>query len=355
MGIMGFAGIIGHGAVCEMLEREVSAPAQSYLFVGPPHLGKATIALDFAARLVGTREQDRERARRGSHPDVTMLGPEGKTGLGVEQARAAIAAVGLRPVESDRKVFIFDDASLMTEAAANALLKTLEEPSASSVLILIADSEDDLPPTVASRCRTVRFRRVSDGEIVRALAQRGLTGERAEETARIALGRPGLALTFADRPEVGEFRRRWLSVPGRVTAAPGGAFRLADEMLDASAPLLRSLEQTQKQEAERARAGGGEVPRSLSEGHERARRRAASALTAAGLELLASWYVDAVAAQHGAPVRNPDLPAAELAKIRPGRAVRSAERILGAVAQLRNHQRPRLTLAWLFAALGSDT
>lgn len=352
---MGFEGVIGHRAVCEMLEREVAAPGHSYLFVGPPHLGKATVALEFAALLVGRGEEDRERVRRLSHPDATVLGPEGKTGLGVEQARAAIAAVGMRPVESDRKVFIFDDGSLMTEAAANALLKTLEEPSASSVLIVVADSEDDLPPTVASRCRTVRFRRAPDGEIAQALVGRGLAGERAEETARIAMGRPGLALAFADRPEVGEFRRRWLSVPGRVTAGPGGAFRLADEMLEASAPLLQALERSQQLEAERARAGGGEAPRSLTEGHERARGRAASALTASGLEMLASWYVDAVAAQHGAPVRNPDLPPAELAKIRPRRAVRSAERILGAVAQLRNHQRPRLTLAWLFAALGSDT
>lgn len=352
---MMFEGVIGHGAVCEQLEKEAQSPGHSYLFAGPPNLGKAAIALEFAARLVGARGPDRERVRRRSHPDVAVLGPEGKTGLGVEQARAAIAAAGLQPVESDRKVFIFDDGSMMTEAAANALLKTLEEPSASTVLIIVADAEEDLPVTVASRCRTVRFGRVTDRELARALTERGLSEERAGEAARIAMGRPGLALTFVNRPEVGEFRRRWLSVPGRVTARPGDAFRLADEMLDASAPLLAALEESHSREAEEIRARGAEVPRALLDSRERARQRAASSLTAAGLEMLASWYVDAVAAQHGAQMRNPDLPTAELAKISPLRAVRAAEMALQAVARLRKNQRPRLVLAWLFAGLGDDT
>ena len=209
--------------------------------------------------------------------------------------------------------------------------------------------------TVASRCRTVRFGRVPDRELARALTEWGLSEERAGETARIAMGRPGLALTFVNRPEVGEFRRRWLSVPGRVTPRPGDAFRLADEMLNASAPLLAALEESHNREAEEMRAQGAEVPRAFLESRERARQRAGSSLTAAGLEMLASWYVDAIAAQHGAPVRNPDLPAAELAKIGPRRAVRAAEITLQAAARLRNHQRPRLVLAWLFAGLGDDS
>ena len=78
-------------------------------------------------------------------------------------------------------------------------------------------------------------------------------------------------------------------------------------------------------------------------------------LQVSGLEMLASWYLDAVAAQHGAPLRNPDLKAAELARVRPSHAVRSVENTLDAVFQLGQNQRPKLVLASLFTILGSDT
>ena len=142
---MSYDGIIGHSATLGLLRDESEHPGHAYLFAGVAGVGKATIAHHFAASLVCDSDRCESRVLRHSHPDVTFLGPDGKTALGVEQARAAIAKATLRPVESDRKVFIFDDASLMTDAAANALLKTLEEPSASTVFILIADNEDDLP------------------------------------------------------------------------------------------------------------------------------------------------------------------------------------------------------------------
>ena len=245
---MTFEGIIGHRATLDLLRGEASSPGHAYLFSGMAGVGKATIAQHFAASLICDSDRCASRVLRHSHPDVILIGPDGKTALGVEQARAAIARATLHPVEGDRKVFIFDDAELMTDAAANALLKTLEEPSASTVFILVADSEDDLPMTVASRCRTIRFGRVAAREIVEALIERGVELERAEETARIAGGSPGLALAFATQPEAGEFRRRWLSIPGRVTGHPGDAFRLADEMLGAGTPLLVALEEQQAAE-----------------------------------------------------------------------------------------------------------
>ena len=252
-------------------------------------------------------------------------------------------------------MFIFDDASLMTDAAANALLKTLEEPSASTVMILIAESEDDLPLTVASRCRTIRFGRVSHSEIESALIDRGIESDRATQTARIAAGSPGLALAFATRSAAGDFRDQWLSLPGRVTDQPGDAFLLADEMLGASAPLLDALRAQQEAEVSELEAGGLDAPQAVVvDRHERALARVGSALTASGLEMLASWYLDAVGAQHGAPLRNPDLSVAELARVRPEHAVRSAEKALEAVTELKANQRPRLVLASLFTSLATD-
>ncbi len=352
---MTFEGIIGHRATLDLLRGEASSPGHAYLFSGMAGVGKATIAQHFAASLICDSDRCASRVLRHSHPDVILIGPDGKTALGVEQARTAIARATLHPVEGDRKVFIFDDAELMTDAAANALLKTLEEPSASTVFILVADSEDDLPMTVASRCRTIRFGRVAAAEIVEALIERGVELERAEETARIAGGSPGLALAFATQPEAGEFRRRWLSIPGRVTGHPGDAFRLADEMLGAGTPLLVALEEQQEAEVAALELGGLDPPQAILDRHERALQRATSALTVSGLEMLASWYVDAVAAQHGAPLRNPDLSPSELARVRPKHAVRSAESALDAVFQLNQNQRPRLVLTSLFTNLGSDT
>ena len=347
--------IIGHDRVIELLGRELDRPSQSYLFVGPPGLGKATVARLFAARLLASDENSLRRAELARHPDLTIVAPEGKTMMGVDQARATIGQANRTPVEADRKVFILDDASSMSEAAANALLKTLEEPTGSTIFMLIADADDDLPPTIASRCRVVRFGRVPDDVISSGLTAQGVDPLRAEEVARIAGGRPGLALAFVTQNEVTEFRHKWLSVPGRVTPEPGASFLLAEEMLAAGEPLLAGIDALQARELDEAEAGGADAPKSLRDRHDRARSRAAQALTASGLEMLASWYTDAAAAQFGGPIRNRDVHAADLVRVAPPAAVRNAERALDAVTALAANQRPALVLSSLFTALGADT
>lgn len=348
-------GIIGHGSVLASLEREVREPSHSYLFVGPSNVGKATVALVFAAALVAISEGGRSRVMRHVHPDVSVVGPEGRAMLGVDQARRAISGASLRPVESDRKVTIFDDASLMTEAAANALLKTLEEPPARTVFVLVAESEDDLPATVVSRCRVIRFGRVPETEVSTALVAMGVEVERAAMTARIAAGSPGLALDLVADRGVGDFRRRWLGVPTKVSSRPGDGFRLADEMLAAHRPLLDAVKERRQKEIDEIKARGYPVPKALVDRHDRALKRTGNALVVTGLEMLASWYLDSASAQYGGPLRNPDLRPTELARTAPGRAVRCAELVLDAAVQLRRNQRPRLVLAWLFTSLDAET
>ena len=333
-----FSDVVGHERVIELLTAESARPAQAYLFVGPAGVDKATVARRFAALLIGATSEDRRRVLAAAHPDLNLVEPDGRAALSVDLARATAARANLAPVEAERKVYLFEEAGMMNDQAANALLKTLEEPTASTVFLLVTEAEEDLPITVASRCCTVRFGRVPVAEVEAALAARGLEEGQAAEVARISGGRPGLALTLATRPEVAHFRSVWLGLPARLTPRPGDAFRLAAEAADAAEPLLGAVRDQEDGDKER---------------RERELRRASSALHVTGLEILASWYRDAAAAQFGAPARNSDVPPAAFTSVTPAVAIRCAERVLATIALLESHQRPELAFANLFAELGS--
>lgn len=335
-----FDDVIGHRAVVELLESELEMPAQSYLFVGPQSVGKEAVAFRFAAGLLGGVEDERARrlALAAAHPDLRVLQPEGATSLGVDQARDVVSRASLTPVEAGRTVFLFPDAGAMTEQAANALLKTLEEPMAQVVFLLVAESEDDFPPTVASRCRTVHMGRVPLPELVEALTGLGLDAESASGVAVVSGGRPGLALALMSRPEVERFRAMWLSIPGRVTPHPGDGQRLAAEVMEELAPLVED-------------AVSGDLPKDEA---QRARRRAEMSLLVNGLEILASWYSDSASLQLGGPIRNRDLDLASLTDVAPRRAVAAAESVLDAVVDIQANLRRELVLANLFSALGSE-
>jgi DNA polymerase-3 subunit delta' len=337
-----FEGVIGHDRVVKMLEREAERPAHAYLFTGPAGVGKATVARRFAGALLCPGDPDGlRRVDEATHPDLHLVEPEGRTALTVDQARATVARASRTPVESDRKVFLFEEAGMMNDEAANALLKTLEEPSASVVFILIAESEDDLPATVASRCRVVRFGRAGEAEIRQALVDMDYHPDQASEAARISGGRPGLALVLVEESDAADYRKVWLSVPGKLSLAAGDAFRLAEEVVGAAKPLLSAIEETY----------AGAETKEAKDRIDRATRRASLALQLSGLEILASWYRDAAAAQFGAAVGNTDVPAVDFASIRPQAAVQRAERVLATVGVLEGNQRPVLAFASLFADL----
>jgi len=341
-----FGGVIGHDRVVDLLRRGVSAPAQAYLFTGPDSVGKGTLAVRFAAALLCDEQGEHEvecrscrLVRTGVHPDVTVIEPEGATSLGVDQARAVVTRASLRPVESDRSIFLFPEAGTMTEQAANALLKTLEEPTASVVFLLVAESEDDFPATVASRCRTIHVGRVPLETMVTALEGRGMDRAAAEGVGMVSGGRPGLALALMGQPEVSRFRDLWLAIPAQVTPHPGDGQRLASGVLAEITPLVdQSVSEDMPKEA-----------------MQRARRRAEQSLLVNGLEILASWYTDSASLQMGGPVRNTDLALGSFTDVSPRKAVASAEKILDAVVDIQANLRRELVLANLFAGLGSET
>ena len=333
-----FEGIVGHGRVVELLETELNSPAQAYLLVGPQSVGKATVAARFAAGLLGDDERSRRLALAETHPDLTILEPEGATSLGVDQAREVVTRASMSPVEASRTVFLFPDAGSMTDSASNVLLKTLEEPTSSVVFILVAESEDDFPATVASRCRTIHMGRVPQDQIVSALVSRGLSKDEALGVAVVSGGRPGLALALMSQPEVAEFRDLWLSIPAQVTPHPGDGQHLASVVLEELTPLVEDS-----------------VPEDMTkEKKQRARRRVEMSLLITGLEILASWYADSASLQMGGPVRNTDVDLASLTDVPPRKAVQSAESVMDAVVDIQLNLRRELVLANLFASLGSD-
>lgn len=345
--------LIGHGPVVDVLGSEIDRPAHAYLFTGPSNVGKATVARWFAAGLLcGDDEACRRRVFSGNHPDLEVVEPDGRTSLTVGTARRAASRATLAPMEGDRKVFMFEEAGSMTDEAANALLKTLEEPTATTVFLLVTESEAELPATVASRCRVVVFGRVADDEIGAGLRARGVDEAQAEGVAAAAGGRPGLALVLATQPEVADFRSAWLTIPSRLDDQPGTAVRLAAEMVAATKPLIGGLAAEQKTAVEEARDAGHDT-KALEERHDREQRRATSALHRTGLEILASWYRDAAVAQFDGPVRNTDVPGTALAGVSARKAVAAAERIQAAIDALERNQRAELAFAALFSDLGT--
>ena len=341
-------GIIGHGAVWERLTTESRSPAGAYLFVGPRGVGKGLVARRFAERLVCAcgghcpeGSSPCRKARAGGHPDIVAVSPAERQRIGVDDARRVVQRAARTPVESSRKVFIIDRE--MTEPAANVLLKTLEEPTGSTVFILVSVSAEDYPTTVASRCRTVHFGKVATSELVEALVDRGLERSEAEVVAEVAGGRPGMALQLRVQAPAARFRSAWWELAeqlaGRDHLGAGEALAMVDEVLTHTERMLDQVRPSRSmvgRERDRAR---------------RETRRQRRVLWVSGLEIMAGWFVAAAARALAGTGEGPAdrmLPP----RVEPARALRSADLILGAGVELsRLNLRPRARLAELFCGL----
>ena len=176
--------------------------AHAYAFVGPPGVGRKRTALAFAQALVAPAGGPAAaRVERGCHPDVRLVeptppehNPKGPRALRIESVRELGRLAALRPFEAPFKVFIVDEADRMTAATPQAFLKTLEEPPARTVIILILSQVAALPPTALSRCQLVRFRPiVPEGTVALLPSGQGVARDRALRV---------LAETEADGDEV---------------------------------------------------------------------------------------------------------------------------------------------------------
>jgi DNA polymerase-3 subunit delta' len=206
--------ILGNRARLDGLIRAADAGRMhhAYLFEGPEGVGKATFARWFA-RYLNCAEPKRPcgecpscRQMLGhSHPDLIEIGPDADKAtkvIGVDTAQSLIAALQLQRHSASRRVVIVDPADALNEEAANALLKTLEEPPQGTQFVLVTHRASALLSTVRSRCQRVRFGPVGDDQMRAFAAERGLS----DELLRAAAGSPGRALRLAEG--VGEERVR---------------------------------------------------------------------------------------------------------------------------------------------------
>lgn len=207
-----FDAVIGHEAAIRQLRRAVEHErvAHAYLFIGPEGVGKRRVAFAFAAALLGRGRGDASyrKIAAGNHPDFHLIDAEPKERF-IKKAAIdqMIAKTAFAPFESEWKAFVILGAERMNLAAANALLKTLEEPTRNTVIILVTSAPQALLQTILSRCQKILFGPLSDEAVAEVLvAQKEMPRDDALWIARMAQGSLGRALT-ADLASAREARR----------------------------------------------------------------------------------------------------------------------------------------------------
>ena len=227
--------IQGHDRVVEQFRRALrnGRLASSFLFVGPPGIGKCRFALKLAqALLCETAAEERmepcgtcpacQQVAAQTHPDLEVVSkPRDRSFFPIElfigdrahRMREGLCHnIGLKPFRGGRKIAVIDDADFLNQEGANCLLKTLEEPPPKSTIILIGSSEQKQLPTIRSRCQIVRFQPLSQEIVAELLVRHQLVGDRQQAARLAALSGGSLetALQLADE-HLGEMREMLLS------------------------------------------------------------------------------------------------------------------------------------------------
>ncbi len=285
-------------------------PSHAYLLHGPAGSGKRAaaraVAAELLARGAGDPDGARARALHGAHPDLTWVTPSGAHEmLRRDVDEAVVAAAARTPFEASFRVFVLERADTMNDEAANALLKTLEEPAEYVVLLLLTDRLGQVMPTIVSRCQPVRFDAPMPAELTARLEARGAAPARAQAAARLSLGdgERALALALGDGAALRAHAEAFARAPlhGRVGAerpweallavasARGAAARAAHEER-----LGEELQFLPRKEHRRRETEIGEQAR-------RAERRAQTAALDHALQLAGLWYRDLACVAAGAP------------------------------------------------------
>lgn len=296
-----------------LLRGALRAPLHAYLFLGPPGSGRLDASIAFAAALLcpeggcGACASCRE-ALALRHPDLEVVERVGASIL-VKQARE-VARLALRTPRAARyQVLILADFHLVDEAAP-ALLKTLEEPPDTTVIIITAETIPSPFVTIASRCVQVPFKPLGDETINEVLIGEGVEVATAKAVSEVAAGRLDRARLLARDPGFAERLQRWKTVPGRLDGTGAKVAQIADELLASIAEPVevvraRQAEEIARLQAEAERRGEKVIPGRalLEERHARELRRVRTDEIRAGLAALSAVCRGRLAEPDASPPR----------------------------------------------------
>jgi DNA polymerase-3 subunit delta' len=204
--------VIGQDKILSLLDYglKTNAIAHAYLLVGPRHVGKGTLAVNLAQALncdgpeVPCGEcRSCQRISEGKHADVTPIGLDSRTEIGIDDIRGLQRLANLPPYEGKCKVFIIDEAEYLSTEAANSLLKILEEPPPRVVWLLLAAEEERLLPTIISRCQRLELKPVPSERVQEVLVNSyNLDADKAQLLTRLCHGRLGWAVSVLANDDI---------------------------------------------------------------------------------------------------------------------------------------------------------
>jgi DNA polymerase-3 subunit delta' len=343
-----WASVVGQPAAVRQLTAASRDPVHAYLLVGPNGAGKRALARAFAATLLAAGEppgsEDRARTVRlalaEQHPDLRVVEPEGNTFRKLDAERVVRHAT-LAPIEGERKVIVASGCEAMEDEAAGYLLKTVEEPPASTVFVLLAAEVVSELVTIASRCVRIDVFALATEVVLAALVASGVDPERAATAASAAAGDLDRARTLATDDRLALRHAAWRDAPRRLDGTGARAAEVVAELQSMIGEALGPLQERQAAEAtaldEQIERFGlrGAGRKDLEARHKREVRRFRTAELRFGLATLAGVYRDALVA---APTPRRDL-------------VDSTARIEAAAVALQRYPNETLLLQALVARL----
>ena len=375
-----FDSLIGQDHIVDQLSNAVKvakvgedsqAMTHSWLFVGPPGSGRSNAAIAFAAALV-CRESgcgkctDCTTVLSSTHIDVERFNPTGLS-IKAEEVRELISRSSWSPSVGGWRIVVIEDADRLTETAANALLKTIEEPESHTVWLLCAPTLTDVPVTIRSRCRHVQLRTPSTASVQEFLLNQTQVDEKtARFASRVSQGHIGRARFIATNIEAQSRRKEIFALPLSLRDIES-CFKAAQKLLDLAedqaekensdrdAAELKKLQDAFQGTGRGLISGGAKAIKDLEKEQKSSTTRSIRDNIEGALLDLSTFYRDVLVLQsNGAEILNIDLEA-EIANYarttQPKRTIEQIDAILTARTNLSRNSAPLATLEALFCAL----
>ena len=383
-----FTDLVGQQHVVEILQKAVAATriehvdseistqemTHAWVFTGPPGSGRSSAAIAFAQALIcpnngcGTCNGCRS-AVNGAHPDVEIIRTEGLS-IKIDEVRELLTRVAWAPSMGGWRVVVMEDADRLTESAANALLKAIEEPGNRTVWLLCAPTLHDVLPTIRSRCRHLQLVTPSTQAVAHVLQNRdGISPQMADFAARVSQGHIGRARYLASNESVRNTRTTIINLP-LVLKGISSAFTAAQALIDLATEQanVESEERNQREIDDLSLAyGKGATGRGMATGGSKAikdlekeqktrsTRMVRDGLDAALLDI-ATFYRDVMMVQAGSidSLINKELEhqiTTYAANTKPHTTINKINAIMAARVNLNHNAAPLLTVEALMCVL----